>query len=88
MQRKINRYWRRKESSKETLSATTSKVQITVSDIDAQNMAQWVTPNQRNKNKLIPFYFNKLVQLFIQPQQDEDFQRKNSWMYCILLTEK
>jgi len=65
MQRKINRYWRRKESSKETLSATTSKVQITVSDVGAQNMVQSVTTNQRNKNKLIPFYFNKLVQLFI-----------------------
>jgi len=66
MQRKINRYWKRKESSKETLSATTSKVQITVSDVDAQNMAQSVAPNQRNKNKLIPFYFIKLVQLFIR----------------------
>jgi len=65
MQRKINRYWRRKESSKETLSATTSKVQITVSDVGTQNMAKSVTPNQPNKNKLIPFYFNKLVQLFI-----------------------
>jgi len=49
MQRKINRYWRRKESSKETLSATTSKVQITVSDAGAQNMAQSVTPNHRKR---------------------------------------
>ena len=65
MQRKINRYWRRKESSKETLSATTSKVQITVSDVGAQTIAQSVTPNQRNKKKLISFYFNKLVQQFI-----------------------
>jgi len=65
MQRKIDQYWRRKESSKETLSATTSKVQITVSDGGAQTIAQSVTPNQRNKNKLIPFYFNKIVQLFI-----------------------
>jgi len=64
MQRKIDQYWTRKESSKETLSAT-SKVQATVSDAGAQNTAQSVTPNQRNKNKLIPFYFNKLVQLFI-----------------------
>jgi len=47
------------------LSATTSKVQITVSDIGAQAIAQSVTPNQRNKNKMIPFYFNNLVQLFI-----------------------
>ena len=46
-----------KESSKETLSAT-STVQITVSDVGAQIIAQSVTPNQRNKNKLIPFYFN------------------------------
>ena len=64
MQRKIDQYWRRKESSKETLSAT-STVQITVSDVGAQIIAQSVTPNQRNKNKLIRFYFNKLVQLFI-----------------------
>jgi len=33
MQRKIDQYWRRKESSKETLTATTSKVQINVSDV-------------------------------------------------------
>jgi len=65
MQRKIYQYWRRKESSKEILSATTSKVQITVSDVGAQTIAQSVTPNQRNKNKLIPFYFNKLVQLSV-----------------------
>ena len=65
MQRKIDQYWRRKESNKETLSATTSKVQITVSDAGAQTIPQSVTPNQRNKNKLIPFYFNKLVQLII-----------------------
>jgi len=65
MQRKIDQYWRRKGSSKETLSATTSKVQITVSDVGAQTIAQSVTPNQRNKNKLIPFYISKLVQLFI-----------------------
>jgi len=58
MQRKIDQYWRRKESSKETLSATTSKVQITVSDVGARTIAQSVTPNQRNKSKLIPFYFN------------------------------
>jgi len=64
VQRKIDQYWRRKESSKETLSAT-STVQITVSDVGAQIIAQSVTPNQRNKNKLIRFYFNKLVQLFI-----------------------
>jgi len=61
--KKIDQYWR-KESSKETLSAK-SKVQITVSDVGAQTIAQSVTPNQRNKNKLIPFYFKKLVQLFI-----------------------
>jgi len=65
MQRKIYQYWRRKESSKEILSATTSKVHITVSDVGAQTIAQSVTPNQRNKNKLIPFYFNKLVQLSV-----------------------
>jgi len=65
MQRKIDQYWRRKESSKETLSVTTSKVQITVSDVGAQAIAQSMTPNQRNKNKLIPFYFNQLVRLFI-----------------------
>jgi len=65
MQRKVDHYRRIKESSKETLSATTSKVPIAVSDAGAQNIAQSVTPNQRNKNKLIPFYFNKLVQLFI-----------------------
>jgi len=41
MQRKIDQYWRRKESSKETLSAITSKVQITVSDVGAQSIAQW-----------------------------------------------
>jgi len=64
MQRKIDQYWRRKDSSKETLSATT-QVQITVSDVDAQTIAPSVTPNQRHKNKLIPFYFNKLAQLFI-----------------------
>jgi len=45
------------------LSAT-SQVQITVSDVGAQTIAQSVTSNQRNKNKLIPFYFKKLVQLF------------------------
>jgi len=65
MQRKIDQYWRRKGSSKETLSATTSKVQITVSDVGSQTIAQSVTPNQRDKNKLIPFYISKLVQLFI-----------------------
>jgi len=65
MQRQIDQYWRRKDSSKETLSATTSKVEISVSDIGAQTIAQSVTPNQRKKNKLIPFYFKKLVQLFI-----------------------
>ena len=65
MQRKIYQYWRRKERSKETLNATASKVQINVSDVGAQIIAQSVTPNQHNKNKLIPFYFKKLVQLFI-----------------------
>jgi len=65
MQRKIDQYWRRKESSKETLSAITSEVQITVNDVGAQTIAQSVTPNQRNKTKLIPFYLKKLVQLFI-----------------------
>jgi len=65
MQKKIDQYWRRKKSSKKTLSATTSKVQITVSDVGAQTIAQSLTPNQRNKNKLIPFYLNKLAQLFI-----------------------
>jgi len=65
MQRKIDEYWRRKKSSKGTLSAVTSKVQITMSDIGAQAIAKSVNPNQRNKNKLIPFYFNKLVQLVI-----------------------
>jgi len=40
MQRKVYQYWRRKKSSKETLSATTSKVQITVSDVGAQTIAQ------------------------------------------------
>ena len=44
MQRNMDQYWRRKESSKETLSATTSKVQITVSDVGAQTIAQPVTP--------------------------------------------
>jgi len=65
MQRKLDQYRRKKESSKETLSATTSKAQINVSDVGTQTIAQSVTSNQRNKNKLIPFYFNKLVQLFI-----------------------
>jgi len=51
MQRKIYQYWRRKERSKETLNATASKVQINVSDVGAQTIAQSVTPNQRNKNK-------------------------------------
>jgi len=65
MQSKIDQYWRRKESSKDTLSATTTKFQISVSDVDAQAIAQSVTPNQRNKNKRIPFYFNKQDQLFL-----------------------
>jgi len=38
MQRKIEQYWRIKESSKETLIAT-SKVQITVSNVGAQTIA-------------------------------------------------
>jgi len=81
MQGKIDHYWRRKESSKETLSATTSKVQITVSDVGALTIAQSVTPNQRNKNKLIPLYFSRLVQLFtlnMNEQQYDNLQRKNS----------
>jgi len=56
MQRKIDQYWRRKESSKETMSATTRKIQITVSDVGVQTIVQSVTPNQRNKNKLIPLH--------------------------------
>jgi len=40
------------------LNATTSKVQITASDVGAQTVAQSVTLNQHNKNKLIPLYFN------------------------------
>ena len=81
MQRKIDQYRRRKESSKETLSAT-SKVQITVSDVGAQTIAQSVTPNQRNKNKLIPFYFNKLVQLFIH-----QYVMNNNMRICNAKTE-
>jgi len=37
----------------------------TSSNFSRRPWAQSVTPNQRNKNKLIPFYFKKLVQLFI-----------------------
>jgi len=44
MQRRIDQYCRRNMSSKETLNATTSKFQITVSDIGAQTIAQSVTP--------------------------------------------
>jgi len=55
MQRKIDRYWRRKESSKEILSATTSKVQITESDVGAQNMAQSVTPNNATRTSCFHF---------------------------------
>jgi len=45
-----------KKKSKETLSATTSKVQIT-KWCWRPNYRTISDPNQRNKNKLIPFYF-------------------------------
>jgi len=38
------------------MSATTRKIQITVSDVGVQTIVQSVTPNQRNKNKLIPLH--------------------------------
>ena len=36
MQRKIYQYWKRKDNTKETVSAVASKVQRTVSDFGAQ----------------------------------------------------
>jgi len=63
MQRKIDQYWKRKDNIKETVSAVAGKVQRTVTL--APKLVQSVITNQRNKNKLIPFYFRKLAQLFI-----------------------
>ena len=64
MQRKIYKYWKRKDNIKETVSAVASKVQRTVSDFGAQTSA--ISDHQSMKQEqLIPFYFRKLVQLFI-----------------------
>ena len=39
MQRKINQYWKRKETSDETLSSLATKVKKTESNVSAQNSA-------------------------------------------------
>ena len=78
MQRKINHYWKRKETSDETLSSAATKVQRTESNVSAQSSAisNRLPVNQDQvKEKCSTVY-----PLIWSEQQYEKFKQKNSWM--------
>ena len=80
MLRKINHYWKRKETSDETLSSVATKVQRTESNVTVQSSAI-SNPLPVNQNQ-VEEKCSTVYPLIWSEQQYEEFEQKNSWMYA------
>ena len=80
MQRKINQYWKRKETSDETLSSLATKVQKMESNVRAQNSATR-DPLPMHQDQVEEKCFTVFLLIWTE-QPYEEFKQKNSWMYA------
>ena len=80
MQRKINQYWKRKETSDETLSSLATKVQKTESNVSAQNSV--ISDPLPMHQDQVEEKCSTVYPLIWTEQQCEEFKQKNSCMYA------
>ena len=82
MQRKINHYWKRKETSDETLSSVATKVQRTESNVSRPTQSGAISdPLPVHQDQVEEKCFT-VYPLIWTGQQYEEFKQKNSRMYA------
>ena len=82
MQRKINHYWKRKETSDETLSSVATKVQRTESNVSRPTQSGAISDPLPVHQDQVEEKCSTVYPLIWTEQQYEEFKQKNSWMYA------
>ena len=82
MQRKINHYWKRKETSDETLSSVATKVQRTESNVSRPTQSGAISDPLPVHQDQVEEKCSTVYPLIWTEQQYEKFKQKNSWMYA------
>ena len=80
MQRKINQYWKRKETSHETVSSLATKVQKTESNVNSQSRA--ISDPLPMHQEQVEKSCSTVYPLIWIEQQYKEFKQKNSWLYA------
>ena len=82
MKRKINHYWKRKETSDETLSSVATKVQRTESNVSRPTQSGAISDPLPVHQDQVEEKCSTVYPLIWTEQQYEEFKQKNSWMYA------
>ena len=80
MLRKINHYWKRKETSDETLSSIATKVQRTESNVSRPTQSGAISDFLPVHQDQVEENCSTVYPLIWTEQQYEEFRQKNSWM--------
>ena len=82
MQKKINHYWKRKETSDETLSSVATKIQRTESNVSRPTQRGAISDPLPVHQDQVEEKCSTVYPLIWTEQQYEEFKQKNSWMYA------